>query len=106
MGEYHSFGFWYADLHPVFLADIMYSFDQGALEKKMKKLKISCSLNHTILFKFHNGSFLRNVWRDLRLPMSALATVVRKSFDGKFTAKIDFLIGNFMLSLLMLTLEV
>ena len=28
MGEYHSFSFWYADLHPVFLADI-YSFDQG-----------------------------------------------------------------------------
>ena len=29
VGEYHSFGFWYTDLHPVFLADIMYSFDQG-----------------------------------------------------------------------------
>ena len=36
--------------------------------------------------------FLRNVWRDFRLPMSALATVARKSFNGKFTAKIDFLI--------------
>ena len=38
--------------------------------------------------------------------MSALATVVRKSFNGKFTAKIDFPIGHFMLTLLMLTLEV
>ena len=35
--------------------------------------------------------------------MSALATVTRKSFNGKFTAKIDFPIGHFMLPLLMLT---
>ena len=47
-----------------------------------------------------------NVWRDFRLPMSALATGAQKSFDGKFTAKIDFPIGHFMLPLLMLTLEV
>ena len=32
--------------------------------------------------------------------MSALATVVRKSFNCKFTAKLDFLIGHFMLPLL------
>ena len=38
--------------------------------------------------------------------MSALATVARKSFNGKFTAKIDFPIGHIMLPLLMLTLEV
>ena len=38
--------------------------------------------------------------------MSALATVAGKSFNGKFTVKIDFPIGNFMLPLLMLTLEV
>ena len=42
----------------------------------------------------------------LRLPMSALATVARKSFNGKFTAKVDFMIGHFMLPLMMLTLEV
>ena len=30
---------------------------------------------------------LKNVWRDFRLPMSALARVARKSFNGKFTAK-------------------
>ena len=36
----------------------------------------------------------------------ALATVARKSFNGKLTAKIDFSIGHFMLPLLMLTLEV
>ena len=38
--------------------------------------------------------------------MSALATVAWKNFNGKFTAKIDFLIGYFMLPLLMLKLEV
>ena len=47
---------------------------------------------------------IRNIWRDFRLPMSALATVARKSFSDKFTAKIDFPIGHFMLPLLMLTL--
>ena len=43
---------------------------------------------------------------DFKLPMSALATVARRSFNGKFTAKIDFPVGYFMLQLLMLTLEV
>ena len=37
-----------------------------------------------------------NVWSDFRLPMSALATVAGKSFNGKFTAKIDFPIGYFV----------
>ena len=46
-----------------------------------------------------------NVWRDFRLPMSALATVAGKVVR-KFTAKIDFPIGYFILPLLMLTLEV
>ena len=50
--------------------------------------------------------FLRNVWRDFRLPMSALTMVTRKTFNGKFTAKIDFPIGHFMLPLLILTLDV
>ena len=75
----------------------------------VKKLNISCSLDHTILFKFHwhvEQTFERNIWRDFRLLMSALATVARKSFNGKFTAKVDFPIGHFMLPLLMLTLEV
>ena len=40
-----------------------------------------------------------NVWRDFKLPVSAFATVARKSFNGKFTAKIDFPIGYFMLPL-------
>ena len=75
-----------------------------------KKLKISCSLNHTILFKFHYSRwykhFVRNVWRDFRLLMSALPTVAGNSFNGKFTAKIDFSIGYFILPLLMLTMEV
>ena len=46
--------------------------------------------------------FQRNVWRDFRLSMSALATVASKSFNGKFTAKIYFSIRHFILPLLML----
>ena len=56
----------------------------------VKKLKISCTFDHSISLKFHwhmAQTFLRNVWRDFRLQMSALATVARKSFNGKFTAK-------------------
>ena len=44
-----------------------------------------------------------------KLPMSALATVTRKRFHGKFTmftAKINFPVRHFMLPLLMLTSEV
>ena len=37
--------------------------------------------------------------------MSELATVARKSFNGKFTLKIDFPIGLFVLPLLMLILK-
>ena len=50
-----------------------------------------------------------NVGRDFRFPVIAFATVARKTkfcFKGKFTAKIDFLIGDFRLPLLTLTLEV
>ena len=63
----------------------------------VKKLKISCSLDHTILFKFHKHKvqtfFFRNIWRDFRLPMSALATVARKNFNGKFLQKLIFRSG-------------
>ena len=61
-----------------------------------------CSNFTSMLSKYVSN----NVWRAFQLPMSALATVARKSFKGKFTAKIDFPIGHFMLPLLMLTLEV
>ena len=47
--------------------------------------------------------FLKNGWRDFRLPMSILARVARNSFNGKSTANIDFPI---VLLLLILTLEV
>ena len=53
-----------------------------------------CS-NFTSMWYKH---FLRNVWRDFRLPMSA--TVAGKNFNGKFTAKVDLPIGYFMLPLL------
>ena len=64
----------------------------------VKKLKISCSLGHTILLKFHHmwSKYLSNdIWRDFKLPMSALATVAGKSFNDKFTAKIDFPLGYY-----------
>ena len=46
------------------------------------------------------------VWREFRLPVSEFATVAQKSFNVKFTAKIDFPIAHFMIPLLTLTLEV
>ena len=68
----------------------------------VKKLKISCNFDHTILFKFHwhvVQTFSRNVWRDFALTMSALAAVAGKSFNGKFNEKIDFPIGYFYVTL-------
>ena len=52
----------------------------------VKKIMISCSLDHTILFKFTSMGFkyLSNtVWRVLRLSMSTLATVAGKSLNSK-----------------------
>ena len=49
---------------------------------------------------------LNNVWKDLRLPVSAFTTVARKGLNDKLTAKIDFPTGHFMLPLLSLILEV
>ena len=66
----------------------------------MQFVQITLAYVQTIFF------FLRNVWRDLRLPSSTLATVARKKFNGKFTTKIDFPIGYFILPLLMLTSSV
>ena len=43
-----------------------------------------------------------NLWRDFGLPVSEFATVARKSFDVKFTAKNDFPIAHFMSPLLIL----
>ena len=37
-----------------------------------------------------------NIRRDFTLPMSAFAFEARKSFNGEFTAKIDFPTGHFM----------
>ena len=59
----------------------------------VKKLKISGSLDHMILFIFTRiwyKHFSKNVWRDLRLQMSALPTAVGKRIDSKFTIRIDF----------------
>ena len=56
------------------------------------KSSISCTLDHTILFKFHWHVVQTSVGGDSRLSISALATVVGTSLDGKFTVKIDFYI--------------
>ena len=59
----------------------------------VKKLKISCSSDHTNLFKFrqHVAQFFFNefLWKDLRIPKTASATVTMKSFNVIFAAKID-----------------
>ena len=36
----------------------------------------------------------KNVWRDLRLPVSVFVTVARKSINGRFIVNIDFPIGH------------
>ena len=41
----------------------------------------------------------RRIRLPLRLPMSALATVARKSFNGKLTAKNDFPTGHFIFTI-------
>ena len=67
---------------------------------KSSKFHVVC--DHTILFKFTSiwyKHFLKNVWRDFRLLISALATEAQKSFNGKFTAKTDFLIGHFYVTI-------
>ena len=70
------------------------------------KLNILHISEHTILFKFHQHVIKILDWTDLKLPISALAIAAQRSFNNKFTAKIDFPLKHFMLPLLMLTLEV
>ena len=45
---------------------------------------------------------MKTVWRSFRLPVSAFATLALKSFNGKFTVIVDFLLGHFMSPLLTL----
>ena len=42
-------------------------------------------------------TYLIMIGRDFRLPVSAFARVARKCFNGKYTAKLDFPIGHFIL---------
>ena len=72
--------------------------------KKEKKNGFSSKNMSSMWYKY----FLRNVWRDFsmfRLPILASATVAGRSFNVKFTAKIDFPIGHFMLSLMMFKVQ-
>ena len=62
-----------------------------------------CSNFTSMWFKYLLSN---NVWRDFRLSMTVLTPVVGKSFNSKFTAKIDFPIGYFMFPLLIPALEV
>ena len=69
----------------------------------VKQFKISCrsdQYDFVQILRACGTISLRNVWRDLRLPMSASATVTRKSFNVNFTTKIDVSRGYFMLLLL------
>ena len=77
----------------------------------VKKLKILCSLDHTIFVQIspacgpNTYQIIYGEIFDFH-AMLALATVAGKSFNGKFTATIDFPLGYFTLPLLMLTLVV
>ena len=62
----------------------------------IKKLKTLCSLEYYNLVQISlecDTTFLRNVSRDFRLPMSALATVAGKSFNSKLLQKLIFRSG-------------
>ena len=75
----------------------------------VNKVTILNILDHTIWFKFRQHRFKyvsNNVWRYIRFPVSALATIAWKSLNGKFASKNHFPIDHFMLPLLTLTLEV
>ena len=62
-----------------------------------------CSSNNTILFKFHRRVIqILNAWV---LDFMSASAMIQKSFNAKFYAEIDFLIGYFMSPLLMLTSE-
>ena len=71
--------------------------------KTNKNIRSVCS-NFTSMW--YKCFVKQNVWRDFRIPMSALATVKRKSFNGQFTTKLNFPIGYFIWSLLKLTSQV
>ena len=83
----------------------------NALSKMVLKNSVFCEKAQnfvpfcTVRFGSNFGSMLskylaNNVWREVRLSMSAFATVARKSYNGKFTAKIAFPIGHFNLPLI------
>ena len=57
---------------------------------KCLKFRVVWTIQFCSIFTSMYKHFLRNAWRDFRLPVSALATVAGKSFHGKFTTKIDF----------------
>ena len=46
MGEYHSFSFWYADLHPVFLAGLRAYVGSTKYNKKITR---NHSMNNTLV---------------------------------------------------------
>ena len=61
----------------------------------VKKLKILYNLVHTYTLvqispACGTSTNQTNVYKEFRHPVSAFVTVVRNSFNAKFTAKIDF----------------
>ena len=79
---------------------------EGYLKKKRLKLVLYNFIKCIIMMYTHISFIIKydlikispacgpstsnNVWRDFRLSVSAIATVARKSFNGKFSAKIEF----------------
>ena len=71
------------------------TLDQKSYEKKKKPYFWSKSSKFRVvrpirfcsnfIGMWYKYFFLRNVWRDFRLPMSAVATLTRKNLNDKFT---------------------
>ena len=59
---------------------------------------------HVIRAQLKTHGHMYQILHLFGIPMSAFATLLRKSFYCKLTAKINFAIGHFMFPLLMLTL--
>ena len=60
-------------------------------KKKPSRFRVVWTMQFCSNFTSMWSKYLsNNVWRDFWLPMSALATVAGKNFNGKFTAKFDF----------------
>ena len=68
----------------------------------LKKLTISCSLDHKILFKFHYymvQTFLKECMEWLLISSVSISNGSTKSFNSKFTAKFDLSVRAFYVTI-------